>query len=336
MATGVDLKLLKSTKFPAEFNQKVDITKVNIGVMKKWIAGRVTEILGTEDDVIIELIFNLLESVRNPDIKLLQIQLTGFLEKDTAPFCKELWKLLLSAQASPQGVPKELLEAKKQELLQEKVEYSRYSHSTPPTTTREIKIELSMLSVFEDPELTVKTTTIQIEADKAAEEARKRREELDRRDYSGGDRGDRGDRGGRGGRGGGRGGDSWRGRRDDRDRGGFGGRGGGGRSRSPPRYRDQRDHTDRGGPRGGGGFRDTYTPPISHSLAICGFGLFPFAISTTKRCQQQTIYLSFPNPSSSPCKTSIPVSPGQPGGTKETQIASPRPRTQRPFSFCIL
>lgn len=56
-----------------------------------------------------------------PDIKSLQIQLTGFLDKETAPFCKELWKLCLSAQASPQGVPKELLEAKKLELIQEKV-----------------------------------------------------------------------------------------------------------------------------------------------------------------------------------------------------------------------
>jgi hypothetical protein len=51
----------------------------------------------------------------------MQIQLTGFLDKDTAPFCKELWKLCLSAQSSPQGVPKELLEAKKLELMQEKV-----------------------------------------------------------------------------------------------------------------------------------------------------------------------------------------------------------------------
>jgi hypothetical protein len=59
--------------------------------------------------------------VCQPDIKSLQIQLTGFLDKDTAPFCKELWKLLLSAQASAQGVPKELLEAKKLELIQEKV-----------------------------------------------------------------------------------------------------------------------------------------------------------------------------------------------------------------------
>jgi serine/arginine repetitive matrix protein 1 len=58
-----------------------------------------------------------------PDIKALQIQLTGFLEKDTAPFCKELWSLFLSAQSSPQGVPKELLEAKKLELIQEKVRF---------------------------------------------------------------------------------------------------------------------------------------------------------------------------------------------------------------------
>lgn len=60
-----------------------------------------------------------------PDIKSLQIQLTGFLEKETASFCKELWKLLLSAQISPQGVPKELLEAKKAELIEEKVRHPR-------------------------------------------------------------------------------------------------------------------------------------------------------------------------------------------------------------------
>ncbi|KAL2184544.1 hypothetical protein L209DRAFT_758080 [Thermothelomyces heterothallicus CBS 203.75] len=65
MATGVDAKLLKSTKFPPEFNQKVDMQKVNVQVMKKWIANRVTEILGNEDDVVIELIFNLVEGARH-------------------------------------------------------------------------------------------------------------------------------------------------------------------------------------------------------------------------------------------------------------------------------
>lgn len=64
---------------------------------------------------------HLLWSREQPDIKVLQIQLTGFLDKDTPKFCKELWNLCLSAQENPQGVPKELLEAKKLELIQEKV-----------------------------------------------------------------------------------------------------------------------------------------------------------------------------------------------------------------------
>lgn len=40
MATGVDAKLLKSTKFPPEFSQKVDMTKVNLQVMKKSVPHR--------------------------------------------------------------------------------------------------------------------------------------------------------------------------------------------------------------------------------------------------------------------------------------------------------
>ncbi|MCJ1262634.1 Serine/arginine repetitive matrix protein 1 [Lobaria immixta] len=122
MAMSVDAKLLKQTKFPVEFNQKVDMKKVNVEVMKKWIAGKISEILGSEDDVVIELCFNLLEGARFPDIKVLQIQLTGFLDKDTPSFCKELWTLCLSAQSNAQGVPKELLEAKKLELIQEKID----------------------------------------------------------------------------------------------------------------------------------------------------------------------------------------------------------------------
>jgi serine/arginine repetitive matrix protein 1 len=82
MAASVDDKLLRATKFPPEFSQKVDMTKVNIEVMKtsvclifawvwqvltarcRWIAGKISGILGDEDDVVIELCFNLLEGSR--------------------------------------------------------------------------------------------------------------------------------------------------------------------------------------------------------------------------------------------------------------------------------
>lgn len=57
-----------------------------------------------------------------PNIKEMQIQLTGFLgQKECAAFCKELWNLMISAQESTAGVPKELLEAKKLEMKQEQV-----------------------------------------------------------------------------------------------------------------------------------------------------------------------------------------------------------------------
>ncbi|KAI3329272.1 hypothetical protein HD806DRAFT_278875 [Xylariaceae sp. AK1471] len=216
MAATVDAKLLRATKFPIEFNQKVDMQKVNLQVMKKWIASRISEILGSEDDVVIELCFNLIDGPRFPDIKSMQIQLTGFLDKDTAPFCKELWKLCLSAQSSPQGVPKELLEAKKLELIQEK-----------------------------------------IDADKAAEEARIRRETQERRDRELGEVRDRErrDRGFRGGRG-----DNWRGGRrggdrafDDRSR-GFGrgtGRGGSPPGRDRNSFQGNRDRYVPEGRRGG-------------------------------------------------------------------------------------
>lgn len=81
MASSVDAKLLRATKFPPEFNQKVDMQKVNAEVMKKyvhrsfllpprltswhrWIAGKISEILGNDDDVVIELCSNLIEGAR--------------------------------------------------------------------------------------------------------------------------------------------------------------------------------------------------------------------------------------------------------------------------------
>ncbi|KAF8424655.1 PWI domain-containing protein [Tirmania nivea] len=120
----VDQKVLRSIKGPPEYAKKVDMQKVNLEVMKQWISTRIVEILGTEDDVVIDYTFGLLEE-RMPDPKYIQYQLTGFLEKDTPAFCKQLWGLLLSAQDSKTGVPQELLEAKKEELRLEKAENER-------------------------------------------------------------------------------------------------------------------------------------------------------------------------------------------------------------------
>lgn len=69
MALSIDQKRLKATKFPPEFDRKVDIEKVNIDLMKKWIAQKITDILGDEDDIVVETCYNLIEQsqfVSNP------------------------------------------------------------------------------------------------------------------------------------------------------------------------------------------------------------------------------------------------------------------------------
>lgn len=47
----------------------------------------------------------------------MQINLQGFLDKNSQVFVLELWKLLLDAQTSLGGIPRVMIEEKKAELL---------------------------------------------------------------------------------------------------------------------------------------------------------------------------------------------------------------------------
>lgn len=94
------------------------MNKVEVAVLKPWIARKVVELLGFEDDVLIEYINSILEDDSNKiiDAKKMQLNLTGFMEKKTPVFMNQLWNMLLSAQANPLKVPTELLEEKKREM----------------------------------------------------------------------------------------------------------------------------------------------------------------------------------------------------------------------------
>ncbi|KAL3829078.1 hypothetical protein ACJIZ3_017880 [Penstemon smallii] len=107
-------KLLKSQKFAPELENLVDMTKVKMDVMKPWIAKRVTDLIGFEDEVLINFIYGLLEG-KAVNGKQLQISITGFMERNTGKFMKELWALLLSAQQNLSGVPQQFLDAKEEE-----------------------------------------------------------------------------------------------------------------------------------------------------------------------------------------------------------------------------
>ncbi|XP_059660797.1 uncharacterized protein LOC132307136 isoform X2 [Cornus florida] len=120
-------KLMKSQKFPSELEHLVDMTKVKMDVMKPWIANRVTELIGFEDEVLINFIYGLLDG-KEINGKEVQIQLTGFMEKNTGKFMKELWTLLLSAQKNASGVPQQLLDAKEEETRTKKAEMDRVTN----------------------------------------------------------------------------------------------------------------------------------------------------------------------------------------------------------------
>ncbi|KAF9476945.1 PWI domain-containing protein, partial [Pholiota conissans] len=113
-----ELKLLRTMKFPPEFDKKVDMRKVNLNVIRPWIAKKIVELIGFEDEVVVEYAMGLLEdeSQPNPDPRKMQINLTGFLTKDTPVFMDALWKLLLEAQQDVTGVPRTFVEQKKEEM----------------------------------------------------------------------------------------------------------------------------------------------------------------------------------------------------------------------------
>ena len=115
-ARSKEKKLLRTMKFAKELLElKVDLSKVNWTVMRVWVAQRLTELLGLEDEVLIGYVLEQLEgqkvgavraltarplgaeagsaahllcAAQVSDPRILQINLTGFLEKNTSLFVK--------------------------------------------------------------------------------------------------------------------------------------------------------------------------------------------------------------------------------------------------------
>lgn len=53
-------------KFPPEFDRKVDMRKVELSVMRPWITKKVVELVGFEDEVVVEYVMGLLEDRSKP------------------------------------------------------------------------------------------------------------------------------------------------------------------------------------------------------------------------------------------------------------------------------
>lgn len=114
----------KKKQFPSHFAESVHMKKVSMDVLAPWIRKRITELMGIEDDIVIEYCISHLTEELPPGKKLcpktLQMNLTGFMERKAKVFCSELWTHLLSAQDSPVGVPQSFIDMKKKELQEKK------------------------------------------------------------------------------------------------------------------------------------------------------------------------------------------------------------------------
>ena len=124
------------------------MAKVRLEAIKPWIGQRITEILGFDDEVLVEFCSNQLETrvcaflvyflllhtltqlliflvassmrcphfFQYPDAKMIQINLSGFLNaKNARMFMSELWAMLDSAQQNAVGIP-QLIDVKKKAL----------------------------------------------------------------------------------------------------------------------------------------------------------------------------------------------------------------------------
>jgi len=120
------LKQLKKTKFPKSFSQSVNVSKINTPVLSQWAEDKITSILGFEDEIVQSTAINLFfpntdndagTNKTKIDPKRAQLNLVGFLGADeAASFSKELWEMMVDAQTSPHGIPRKLLDKKKEEM----------------------------------------------------------------------------------------------------------------------------------------------------------------------------------------------------------------------------
>ena len=73
MALTVDEKALKATKFPPEFNKRVDMGKVNKDIIRNWMAKKLPQIMGMDDDIIIDMVYNYIDDNKSVRPNLLAI-----------------------------------------------------------------------------------------------------------------------------------------------------------------------------------------------------------------------------------------------------------------------
>eukprot|EP00793_Prasinoderma_coloniale_P001685 PRCOL_00003490-RA len=90
--------LRDKAQFSSALDAKIDFSKVvaRIDDVRVWVEAKLKDTLGVEDDVVEEMVMGLLQEggKQGPDPKVMQVSLSGFLEKNAKRFMRDLWKYL--------------------------------------------------------------------------------------------------------------------------------------------------------------------------------------------------------------------------------------------------
>jgi len=131
-------KEIRKRSFPSNFEQKVDSKKLKLEVIQSWLAKRITLLMnGIEDEFIFNYVAAMLEAERL-DPRKMQINLIAFMGKKAAPLMAELWTLLIDAQANG-GVPRQLVQATKDELTKRREESARIRGDIAASEKKEVE-----------------------------------------------------------------------------------------------------------------------------------------------------------------------------------------------------
>jgi PWI domain len=132
-------------KYPPSFynySSKLNLKRINKPILQLWITNEITSLLGFEDEIVTNTVINLfglstLDNVASNaddnnnissqqmnemiDPKQAHVVLSGFFNDDVAfQFCIKLWDYMIDASQQATGIPRQIIEAKKLQLQQEK------------------------------------------------------------------------------------------------------------------------------------------------------------------------------------------------------------------------
>lgn len=105
---------------PELFKKRVDSSKVNMLVLRRWVETELYRHL-PNDDIAVGLVCELLLE-KSPDIDAIHEQLQDMLgKKESLRFCVALWEHMLSAQEDEDGLPEKLVN-ERQKLLRSAIQ----------------------------------------------------------------------------------------------------------------------------------------------------------------------------------------------------------------------